>query len=81
MLLCMNISSNPNMKILQLNIWGGRLGSEIKRVINREQPDIVCFQEAIKVDGGYGFVLDELEELQRDTQFEHCYFSPSLAGN
>lgn len=66
------------MKILQLNIWGGRLGSQIKQLINREQPDIVCFQEAIKVEGGSGFVFDELREIQTDTKFEHCYFSPSF---
>ncbi|MAZ56353.1 hypothetical protein CL653_01005 [bacterium] len=66
------------MKILQLNTWGGRLGSKIKEVINREQPDIVCFQEAIKVEGGSGFVFDELSEIQEDTGFEHCYFSASF---
>lgn len=47
-------------------------------VINREKPDIVCFQEAIKVEGGNGFVFDELSEIQSDTNFEHCYFSPSF---
>lgn len=66
------------MKILQLNTWGGRLGSQIKSVINREQPDVVCFQEAINIDGGNGFVFDELSEIQKDTNFEHCYFSPSF---
>lgn len=63
------------MKILQLNIWGGRLGLRIKEVINREKPDVVCLQEAIMVDGGSGFVFDELSEIQRDAGFEHCYFS------
>lgn len=67
------------MKILQLNIWGGRLGSQIKNVIKREQPDVVCFQEAITLDGGNGFVFDELSEIQQDTNFEHCHFSPSFA--
>lgn len=66
------------MKILQLNTWGGRLGAQIKEVIHRELPDIVCFQEAIKVEGGKGFVFDELSEIQKDTDFEHCYFSPSF---
>lgn len=66
------------MKVLQLNTWGGRLGSQIKKLINREQPDIVCFQEAIRVEGGSGFVFDELSEIQKDTNFEHCYFSPSF---
>lgn len=66
------------MKILQLNIWGGRLGSQVKLVINREKPDIVCFQEAIKVEGGRGFVFDDLSEIQSDTNFEHGYFSPSF---
>lgn len=66
------------MKILQLNTWGGRLGSQIKNILNREKPDIVCFQEAIKVDGGSGLVFAELSEIQKDTNFEHCYFSPSF---
>lgn len=66
------------MKLLQLNIWGGRLGSKIKELIQREQPDVVCFQEAIKVAGGRGFIFDELGEIQKDTNFDYCYFSPSL---
>jgi endonuclease/exonuclease/phosphatase family metal-dependent hydrolase len=64
------------MKILQLNIWGGRLGAQIKMVINREQPDIVCFQEAIQVPGGRAMLFDELSEIAQDTHFEHTYFTP-----
>ena len=66
------------MKILQLNIWGGRLGLPIKNLINREKPDIVCFQEATKVEGGKGYVFYELTEIQQDTNFEYCHFSPSF---
>ena len=45
------------MKILQLNIWGGRLGTQIIDLLNREKADIVCFQEAVEIPGGQSFWL------------------------
>jgi len=38
------------MKILQLNIWGGRLGVQISELIHAEKPDVVCLQEVIDTD-------------------------------
>lgn len=69
------------MRVLQLNTWGGRLGSQIRNMIHREMPDLVCFQEAIRVQGGGGFVFDELGEIAKGTNFRHCYFSPCFSWN
>lgn len=69
------------MKILQLNIWGGRLGLQIIELINKEKPDIVCFQEVIDIKGGGGFFFTELEKIKLDTGFEYCDFAPSFGFN
>ncbi len=64
----------PVMKILQLNIWGGKLGKQIKELITDEQPDVLCFQEVVKLpakDGLFFTALDEYEALGY-----HSFFSP-----
>ncbi|MGH7194602.1 MAG: hypothetical protein ACREJM_13880 [Candidatus Saccharimonadales bacterium] len=33
------------MKIIQLNIWQGKLGKPIIDYLNAEKPDFVCMQE------------------------------------
>ena len=33
------------MKLMQLNIWRGRLTSQILKLVKAEQPDIICMQE------------------------------------
>jgi endonuclease/exonuclease/phosphatase family metal-dependent hydrolase len=42
------------MKVLQLNVWSGRLERQIFELLNQEQPDIVCLQEAISLPIGAG---------------------------
>ncbi|MAZ56915.1 hypothetical protein CL653_03925 [bacterium] len=62
------------MKILQLNIWGGKLGKKIKELVAKEQPDILCFQEVVKLptrDTLFFSALQEYEDLGY-----HSFFSP-----
>ncbi len=66
------------MKILQLNIWGGKLGKQIIEVLDREKPDIVCFQEAISLPYQDGLLFTQLEVIQAKGGFEHLYFSPAF---
>lgn len=69
------------MKILQLNIWGGRLGLQIIELIKKEKPDIVCLQEAIDIKGGGGFFFTELDQIRKETDLEHRDFLPSFRFN
>jgi len=67
------------MKILQLNIWGGKLDKQIFELIDREKPDIVCFQEAIVLPGEENLFFASLAEIVRGTDLKEWYFSPSWA--
>lgn len=69
------------MKILQLNIWGGKLGKQIIDLLQREQADVVCFQEAIALPGGRTFLLEDINEIQQKTGYEYSYFSPQFGFN
>lgn len=65
------------MKILQLNIWGGKLGKQIIELMEREKPDVVCFQEAIVLPGEENLFVATLSEITRSVPYEHQFFSPS----
>lgn len=63
------------MKILQLNIWGGRLFRQITDLIEKEQPDIICLQEVYSGEGGDFGVLETIEEMQEVTPGYELFFS------
>mgnify|MGYP001241821215 CR=1 FL=1 len=63
------------MKVLQLNAWAGNLTPEIVRMLDREDPDIVCLQEVISVDRT-AKILQSLEELLEAHTFKYVYYSP-----
>lgn len=65
------------MKILQLNIWGGKLEKQIADLLNRESADVVCLQEVVSIDGGESFFFLDLKEIQKATGYEHVYHTPS----
>lgn len=67
------------MKILQLNIWGGKLGKQIISLLNDEQPDVICFQEVVKLptqDTLFFTALAEFEALGFQS-----FFSPVFGFN
>lgn len=63
------------MKVVQLNAWAGNLTPEIVRMLDREEPDIVCLQEVISTEVT-AKVLQSLEELLEDHPFPYVYYSP-----
>jgi endonuclease/exonuclease/phosphatase family metal-dependent hydrolase len=67
------------MKILQLNIWGGKLGKQIIELLLREKPDVVCFQEALQFPGDENLFVTTLEQITAATSFPHSFFSPSFS--
>ncbi len=72
------------MKLLQLNIWMGRLLPRVLELIEEETPDILCLQEVFssKTDVVIpDFMFNSLEHIQNKTGFRHVYFSPVLETN
>jgi endonuclease/exonuclease/phosphatase family metal-dependent hydrolase len=70
------------MKLLQLNVWMGKLLRQAQELIEAEQPDILCLQEVYS--SGLTNVLSpdpmfsSLEVLARTTGFEHSFMSPTF---
>jgi len=69
------------MKILQLNIWSGRLEKQITELLDREKADVLCLQEVISVPGGNSFFFLDMEEAQKILGYEYSYLSPSNSFN
>ncbi|HET9098504.1 MAG TPA: endonuclease/exonuclease/phosphatase family protein [Candidatus Saccharimonadales bacterium] len=62
------------MRLLQLNAWGGRLEKQILDLINKEQPDILCLQEAVSLPGGSnGGLFLTVEEMKSNTGMNLSY--------
>jgi endonuclease/exonuclease/phosphatase family metal-dependent hydrolase len=69
------------VKILQLNIWGGRIGKRVVDLLKHEQADVVCLQEAIEVVGGDSFLFEDIEEIKSTSGYAHSFFTPQLGYN
>ncbi len=69
------------MKIIQLNIWGGKLGHQIIDFLNRERPDFVCMQEVNDLKGrsGYKF-FGTLDEIKAGAGFAEAFMSASYSS-
>lgn len=65
-----------NMKLLQLNVWGGRLEKQLIQLIKKENPDILCLQGAIDIRGGKSAMFASTEEMQEAIGAKHIFFSP-----
>lgn len=68
------------MKILQLNIWAGKLDKNIVQLLSREDADVLCLQEVVSVEGGSSYFFLDLHELLVAGGYEYFYFTPSWSG-
>lgn len=84
------------MKLIALNIWGGRAHDPLLKFIeaNKNQTDIFCFQEVFKSDrsvknpnGSWSNILAEIDELLNDFSAKggpafgwNYYFAPTFHG-
>jgi endonuclease/exonuclease/phosphatase family metal-dependent hydrolase len=66
------------MKILQLNIWGGKLGANIIQLLQKEQPDVVCFQEATRFEEGSSFFFLDVDYIAKVAEYPYVHFSPHI---
>ncbi len=69
------------MKIIQLNIWGGKLGEQIIDFLQAEKPDFVCMQEVndLKGQAGYKFFAT-LEEIKTGAGFSDSFMSAAYSS-
>lgn len=64
------------MKLLQLNCWGGKLNTPLKRLINEQNPDIVCLQETTNLSQRPGSVVSSFREFLPENDYPYVYFDP-----
>lgn len=72
------------IKVLQLNLWMGRLMRLVIPAIERENPDILCLQEAFSCPGGAMRYPDKTfnsVELITELGYPNVYFSPVCTFN
>lgn len=69
------------MKILQLNIWGGKLDKNLDDLLRREDADVLCLQEVVHLPGSHSFFFEDLEEIQQISNYDHVHFTPSYECN
>lgn len=68
------------MKLLQLNVWMGRLTRQIIPLIEREKPDIITAQEVFDTDGEIAFpdgTFNVASMMRQASGYEYTYFSPT----
>jgi len=68
------------MRLLQLNIWNGRLDKHLLRFFERQEADILCLQEVSSYQEDLPFVL-QLERIASQGGYEHVFFTPMFRYN
>ena len=62
------------MKILQINVWGGRIKDGLVRFITEGNFDVVCMQEAIwdsKNSGVLDLLIDSIDKIKASSGFDY----------
>ena len=71
------------MKLLQLNIWEGKLLKEVLAFIDKEKPDILCLQEVYSCTGDIplpDLMFNSLELIQQQIGYEYAFFSADFTA-
>ncbi len=63
------------MKLLQLNTWSCKLSTEIVRLLEKEQPDIICLQEVVRSQFG-GKILETIDDITDVYSFKDYFYTP-----
>lgn len=67
-----------NIKILQINVWGGRIKDGLTRFIIDGDYDVICMQEAIWENEESGFLdlfVDSVEKIKESAGFQYDFKS------
>lgn len=63
-------------KLMQLNMWAGRLEHSLKDFTAAERPDILCLQEAVSFAKGDAGMFFTIEKLQKALALRYVSFAP-----
>jgi endonuclease/exonuclease/phosphatase family metal-dependent hydrolase len=69
------------VKLIQLNVWGGRLQNQIANFLKEERPDIVCLQEAISFNQEDAAVFLTIENIQKNSGLDYAVVAPVFSFN
>ncbi|MDQ3065262.1 MAG: endonuclease/exonuclease/phosphatase family protein [bacterium] len=68
------------LKLIQLNIWQGKLLKEVINFLEEQNADIVCLQEVFHSQPiGIFDIIDSLDKIQATLKYEHVYFEPTFS--
>lgn len=68
------------LKLIQANIWGGRLSNQLVDVLEEEQADILNLQEAVSTTGD-ALIFATIEDFKKRINYDHVFFSPMFDFN
>jgi endonuclease/exonuclease/phosphatase family metal-dependent hydrolase len=71
------------LKLIQLNIWQGKILIAIKNFLKEQDADFVCLQEVFSSQNHIGVLdmLDSFEQLHKTLGYPHTFYSPTFAFN
>lgn len=62
-----------------MNVWGGKLGTQLIRLVDGLKPDIACLQEATDITSRPGSVLEPYSTYLPSDIYQHTYFAPGFS--
>ena len=68
------------MKLLQANIWGGRLQNQLAEIVSAQNVDFLCLQEAVSTKGD-ALIFATIEDIGKEAGFDYVFFSPVFDFN
>lgn len=72
------------MKILQLNVWMGKVEGKLQRFLEQNDFDVICLQEVMASENCTTHVSRlcfDLSRIQRASGLEHVYFAPTWSSD
>lgn len=72
------------MKILQLNVWMGKVEGNLRRFLSQNDFDIICMQEVFASENQethLSRLCFDLSQIIRASRLEHVFFSPNWSSD
>jgi endonuclease/exonuclease/phosphatase family metal-dependent hydrolase len=66
------------MRLIQLNVWSGRLQHQVAGFLKARQPDIICLQEAISFNKADAFAFQTVESIQTKEKLPYITMAPTF---
>jgi len=67
------------VKLVQLNVWAGRLQNQVSDFLHKESPDIICLQEAISFNKKDAAIMRTIENIQADNNLGYAIMAPTFS--